>query len=601
MNNKLITLLVFILPIIAVNAQNNIGIGTTTPNTSAMLDVSSVTKGLLIPRMTALQRLAINPAASARALMVFDIDSSAFMFWTGTVWNKLGAASGSGASQWLSNGNNIYNINSGYTGIGNSNPQFSLDLSGRMRFRGGSDNNSSAGLWLSGTGTDSAVNKVFIGMRADSSAGFYSDKFNVGWGLIFDGRNGNVGIGNQDPSYPLSFKDVSGDKISLFKDGNGNYYGLGIGNATMQLITPHNNADILFGYGRSNSYTENMRVKGNGAVGIGETNPSLGGLVVNKKVGATNAVFGSNTTGVAIESSFPGIGFNNYFDGSRKTIAAGYSGYIGVNPSSGGMQFSVSGTSVNAGITPTLNTGIAITASGNTGIGITDPAHKLDVGARMRIRSAPGLTAGLWLNNDANNASPAFIGMLSDNQVGFYGGGTGWSFLMNTQTGAVSFGGNAGQPGQVLTSNGTNGAPTWQGAGGGKPFVVRPSGNSPDLGTSGRVDVPGMVANFTLDAPAQVVFQYKLSIANRGCFACGDRRTFIILIRNIVGGTTDIATTTVYSPNQEIADGVSGPIALDLPAGTYSYKLALAPSIYGAATVYARQQEGIFTWQIYPN
>lgn len=575
MNNKLITLLVFILPVIAVNAQNNIGIGTATPNASAMLDVNSTTKGLLIPRMTALQRLAINPAAGARALMVYDTDSSAFMFWTGTVWNKLGAASGAGASQWLSNGNNIYNINSGYTGIGNSNPQFSLDLSGRMRFRGGSDNNSSAGLWLSGTGTDSAVNKVFIGMRADSSAGFYSDKFNVGWGLIFDGRNGNIGFGNQDPTYPISFKDLSGDKISLFKDGNGNYYGLGIGNSVMQLMTPHNNADILFGYGRSNSFTENMRIKGNGLVGIKNPDPKFP-LSFQDISGDKISLFkdlNGNYYGLGIGSSLLQLMTPH----STSDIVFGY------------------------GKSAAFVENMRIKGNGNTGIGVSDPVYSLDISNRMRIRGKPGFTAGIWLNNEANTAIPAFIGMQADNQVGFYGSGTGWSFLMNTQTGAISFGGNAGQPGQVLTSNGSSGAPYWQGAGGGKPFVVRPSGNSPDLGTSGRVDVPGMVANFTLDAPAQVVFQYKLSIANRGCVACGDRRTFIILIRNIVGGTTDIATTTVYSPNQEIADGVSGPIVLDLPAGTYSYKLALAPSIYGAATVYARQQEGIFTWQIYPN
>jgi hypothetical protein len=207
----------------------------------------------------------------------------------------------------------------------------------------------------------------------------------------------------------------------------------------------------------------------------------------------------------------------------------------------------------------------------------------------------------MWLNNDANNASPAFMGMLSDNQVGFYGIGTGWSFIMNTSTGAISFGGNPGLPGQALISNGTAGAPYWQGVGGGAPFVARPTANSPDLGTSGQVDVPGMVANFTLTAPSQVIFNFKLSIANRSCLACGDRRTFIDLLQNIIGGTTKIATTTVYTPNGEIADGVSGPIVLDLPAGTYSYKIVITPSIYGAATVYARQAEGIFTWQIYPN
>lgn len=490
-----------------------------------------------------------------------------------------------------------------FVGIGNTNPQFLLDLSGRMRIRGGADNNNSAGLWLSGTGSDSAFEKIFMGMQTDSTAGFYSNKLGVGWGFLFDARNGSVGLGNSNPSYPLSFADNAGGKISLFRDGAGDYYGLGIGSGVMQLMSSNSSTSIVFGYGRSNNFTENFRMGGNGSMSIGTTDISLSGLTVNKKVGATHAIFGSNTTGVAIESSFPGIGLNSYFSGTRKTIATGYSGYIGVNPSSGGMQFLVSPQSNNAGATGTYKTALDIKADGKVGLGVTDPAYLFDVGERMRIRGTPGFTAGIWLNNEANTALSSFIGMQADNQVGFFGfGSAGWGLLMNTQNGAISVGGSTGVAGQVLTSNGSGSAPSWQGGiGGGKPFVVRPSVNSPDLGTSGRVDVPNMVANFTLTVPSQVVFNFKLSIANRGCIACGDRRTFIVLIQNIVGGTTDVATTTVYTPNGEIADGVSGPIEVNLPAGTYSYKLAIAPSIYGAATVYARQQEGIMTWQIYPN
>jgi hypothetical protein len=489
-------------------------------------------------------------------------------------------------------------------GIGNIDPVYKLDLSGRMRIRGGINDNATPGIWMGGIGVDSAVNKVFFGMESDSSAGFYSELNAIGWFLVANGKNGRLGIRNRDPQYPLSFDNLSGGKISLFRDGNGNHYGMGIGNSTMQLMTPHSSSSIVFGYGPSGSFTENMRLTGTGELVIGSTAANQAGLTVNKKVGATHAIFGSNTTGVAIESSFPGIGLNSYFNGTRKTLATGYSGYMGVNPVSGGMQLLVSTQSNNTDVTGVYKTAIDIKPDGKIGLGISDPAYLLDVGERMRIRGTPGFTAGIWLNNEANTALASFVGMQADNQVGFFGfGPAGWGFLMNTQTGAISVGGNAGQPGQVLTSNGTGGAPSWQGgAGGGRHFVARPSGNSPDLFSgSSRVDVPGMVASFTLNVPSQVVLQYKLSIANRGCVACGDRRTFIILIQNIVGGTTDIATTTVYTPNGEIADGVSGPIEVNLPAGTYSYKLAIAPSIFGAATVYARQQEGIMTWQIYPN
>ena len=494
----------------------------------------------------------------------------------------------------LSNAQNI--------GIGNTSPDYKIDISGRIRIRGGINENFTAGLWLAGTGTDSVTNKTFMGMRTDSSFGFYSEP--AGWVFTVDRRNGYIGIAgnNLNPQVPISMGNSAGDKISLFRDGNGNSYGLGIGNSTLQLITPHNTSHIVFGYGNSGSFTENMRIAGNGGVGIGTSSTSLAGITVNKKFGAVHALLGGNTTGVAIESDFPGIGLNSYYNGSRKTISSGFSGYIGLNPISGAMQILVSTQSNAADASATYNTALDIKPNGNIGIGISDAAYKLDVGGRMRIRSTPGFTAGLWLNNDANNGSPAFIGMQNDTQVGFFGFPTGWSFLMNTQTGAISFGGDPGQPGQALISNGTAGAPYWQGGvNGGKPFVLRPSANSPDLGTSGRVDVPNMVANFTLAVPSQVVFNFKLSIANRGCVACGERRTFIVLVQNIIGGTTDIATTTVYTPNGEIADGVSGPIVVDLAPGTYSYKVLIAPSIYGAATVYARQQEGIMTWQIYPN
>ncbi|MCX6316304.1 MAG: hypothetical protein NTW29_03380 [Bacteroidetes bacterium] len=488
-------------------------------------------------------------------------------------------------------------------GIGNRAPVYPLDISGRLRIRGGANENFSSGIWFSGTGADSAQIKAFWGMRQDTVMGAYGE--GTGWSFLMDYRTGHIGLkGNTpDPAVPITMGASTGDKISFYRDViSGNNYGIGIGSSTLQLITPGIGNNIVLGYGRSNSFTEVMRVSGFGGVSIGTTNTAKAGLTVNTKAGAVHALFGSNTTGVAIESSFPGIGFNTYYNGSRLAIANGFGGYIGVNPIVGGMQLGVSSVSKNADENITVNTAIDIKPNGDIGIGVPDAAYKLDLGGRFRIRATPGFTAGMWLNNDANTSSNAFIGMQTDNQVGFFGNGTGWSFLMNTTTGAVSFGGAEGVAGQVLTSSGSAGAPVWKTPGDGKPFVVRPTVNSPDLGTSGQVDIPNMVANFTLTEPSQVVFNYKISIFNRGCVACGDRRTFVELYQNIIGGTIRIATATVYTPNAQFADAVSGPIVLDLPAGTYSYKLLLtASTVYGTATVFARQAEGIMTWQIFPN
>ncbi len=50
------------------------GIGTTTPNAAAKLEISSTDKGLLIPRMTKAQREAITLSTSANGLMVYQTD-----------------------------------------------------------------------------------------------------------------------------------------------------------------------------------------------------------------------------------------------------------------------------------------------------------------------------------------------------------------------------------------------------------------------------------------------------------------------------------------------------------------------------------------------
>jgi hypothetical protein len=76
-NHKTFLLLFFFLLSFAGNAQ--IGIGTTTPNASSILDVSSTTQGLLAPRMTTVQRNAITTPADG--LLVYDTDLKFFFYY----------------------------------------------------------------------------------------------------------------------------------------------------------------------------------------------------------------------------------------------------------------------------------------------------------------------------------------------------------------------------------------------------------------------------------------------------------------------------------------------------------------------------------------
>lgn len=82
---------------------------------------------------------------------------------------------------------------------------------------------------------------------------------------------------------------------------------------------------------------------------------------------------------------------------------------------------------------------LRIAANGFLGIGTNAPAYLLDVAGRIRLRSGGG-TAGLWLNNTGNTSTMGFMGASTDNTLGFYGKGSGWSLLMNTTNGFVGIG-----------------------------------------------------------------------------------------------------------------------------------------------------------------
>lgn len=82
MKKTLLAFTVFIGSALSSQSQNNIGIGTASPDASALLDLSSSSKGILIPRMTTAQRNAV--AAPSKGLMVFDTDTNSFWYFNGS-------------------------------------------------------------------------------------------------------------------------------------------------------------------------------------------------------------------------------------------------------------------------------------------------------------------------------------------------------------------------------------------------------------------------------------------------------------------------------------------------------------------------------------
>ncbi|MHC1776283.1 MAG: hypothetical protein AB9834_12830 [Lentimicrobium sp.] len=96
------TLFLFFVFAICFNVQAQVAINTdgSAPDNSAMLDVKSSGKGILIPRLTASQRTAI--ASPAEGLLVYDTGMGGFYYYHSGLWVSLSAAVAGG---WVLTGN----------------------------------------------------------------------------------------------------------------------------------------------------------------------------------------------------------------------------------------------------------------------------------------------------------------------------------------------------------------------------------------------------------------------------------------------------------------------------------------------------------------
>lgn len=137
--NLFVLLLFFMLIIAELPAQVGINPNGSEPDVSAMLDVASSDKGMLIPRMTAQQR--DNISQPADGLLVYLTDDNHFYYFDGIKWDKVGPEEenppiDSLLGKRVGNPNyNILKLNMGDGSLGLANDGVRIAPDGTLKFK----------------------------------------------------------------------------------------------------------------------------------------------------------------------------------------------------------------------------------------------------------------------------------------------------------------------------------------------------------------------------------------------------------------------------------------------------------------------------------
>jgi len=298
------TLSFFILSFTFCIASNlyaqNVGIGTTAP--VMRLHVQDTDSAVALLENT--QPLAVDRGTALYFKTGSYYTGAIKTIGTGAALSRLGlfsyaVGSPNSLREYLSIADN------GNVGVGAIDPAYKLDINGRMCLR---YNGNTAGAWLNKQDNSGAA--VFVGNYSDSIFGIYGTT--TGWKFFFDHKNGNLGINISNPKVDLSFPAATGKKISFYPGGSGDV-GIGVYGNEFRLHSDHAGADITFGYDSYTAgFTERMRVKGNGQVCIGTTDPAAGYIL---NIGG-KAI--AEEVRVQLRSAWPDYVFEN--DYSLKTL-----------------------------------------------------------------------------------------------------------------------------------------------------------------------------------------------------------------------------------------------------------------------------------------
>lgn len=287
-------------------------------NSSAILDVKSTVKGILIPRMTRTERNTI--ASPATGLLIFQTgtDSSGLYYYTGSKWAWVLSGSNTDTLAWKTGGNTLTSsathylgtsdgqdlvikttgtervriLSTGNMGIGVTGPGEKLEVNGNLKLSGSgiiySANGSTTLTIHSGDGAGTAGALTIRGGNAGTSGGGAGGDLNLQAGGNMP--NGGVGYGGLGASGSVNITAGSG-----YNTAGGNIT-IRAGATSCWALSSGSHSDVTISGGQNLALTDASSIVFEGGYTIGTVCPPSGAtggnLVLRSGIGT-----GTGTTG----------------------------------------------------------------------------------------------------------------------------------------------------------------------------------------------------------------------------------------------------------------------------------------------------------------
>ena len=353
MNKKLQLLVLVVFLNASLFAQ--VGIGTTSPDASAALDVSATDKGFLMPRMTTTQRTSI--ASPATGLQVYDTETLSAWTYDGTNWKE-----GSGGPGKFVDGATP-NIAYYPDGVGIGRDNFSTNIH-KLYVESIKDTD--------GANTAVRIDAIYEGNGTSTSTyGLGAQAINEGTGTI------NYAIGTQG-----IMKNATGGSIF-------------IGAGSWPYIV--NKGDMSYGYGLISEVVNSGSISTEGYVQNLSLTNNLGATMGQ---GTLSSLYASNDGTISGNAYGMWIGGTGDTPGNGGTVGGdAYALYLAT-------PYAQAGVTGNSYALYSENTSDSY-IEGNLGVGTDAPLQKVHISGAMQLEpqaTAPtgGALGAMYVGTDGN-------------------------------------------------------------------------------------------------------------------------------------------------------------------------------------------------------